>query len=116
MDRETKTLDPADLDEMRSDANGEEFFRPLQSPERQRAGLELLASHVRRLVAEVARLTAERDAILRWSIRHAGWIGKDDGFDPDRWWARGEHGIVRGAATAEAAVRRAAGLEEETPR
>jgi hypothetical protein len=77
------------------------------------AGAEIEA-----LRASVARLTAERDAVIRWSIKHTGWVGKDDGFDPDHWWARGENGTVRGAATAEAAVRRAAGLEleEEAPR
>jgi hypothetical protein len=87
MDRETKTLDPsdpADLDEMRGDAEGEEFFRSLQSPERQRAGLELLASHVRALTAEVARLAAERDA-ARSAIR-AALDGADIAADGDGAW------------------------------
>jgi hypothetical protein len=63
----------------------------------------------RRLTAEVQRLRAERDAILRWSIRHAGYIGTRE--DPElRWWARGDDGTVYGR-TAEEAVRRAAGLD-----
>lgn len=63
--------------------------------------------------AEVARLRAERDAIERWAIRHAGYIGTFDleVFPPiTMWWAMGDNGRVEGR-TASEVVRRAAGLE-----
>lgn len=71
------------------------------------------AAAIRAALDEVDRLAAERDAILRWSVRHAGYIGT---FDPESmpprtmWWARGDNGRVE-AKTAEQAVRKAAGLD-----
>lgn len=60
--------------------------------------------------AALDRVKAERDAILRWSIRHAGYIGTRDGSDGlGPWWARGDSGWVLGR-TAEEVVRKAAGL------
>jgi hypothetical protein len=61
---------------------------------------------------DLAEIRAERDAILRWSIRHAGYIGTTDGESAPKghkWWARGDRGRVT-APTAEQAVRLAAGL------
>lgn len=58
---------------------------------------------------------AERDALLRWSIRHGGGAfgrhepGPANGYTA--WWARGDNGIVH-AATAEEAVCKAAGIPE----
>jgi hypothetical protein len=59
----------------------------------------------------IAELEAERDAILTWSIRHAGYISTRMPTleNPNPWWARGDGGSVY-AMTAIAAVRRAAGL------
>jgi hypothetical protein len=68
----------------------------------------LEAEHHRASLAEM-----ERDAILRWSIRHAGYLGTREDTDGEgRWWARGDEGRVV-ADTAEAVVRKAAGLEPE---
>lgn len=64
------------------------------------------------LEAEASRLRAERDAILRWSIRHAGYIGTTEieTMPPTRkWWAVGDRGRVL-SDTAEGVVRVAAGL------
>ncbi len=57
---------------------------------------------------------AERDAILRWSIKYAGYIDNrvPTPDNPYPWWAQGDEGTVY-ADTPEAAVRKAAGLEGE---
>lgn len=48
-------------------------------------------SSFRVLVAEVGRLRAERDAILRRSVRHAGYIRtREDADGEGRWSARGD--------------------------
>jgi len=59
---------------------------------------------------EVIRLRKERDAILRWSIKHAGYISQRPDDGQGSWWARGDDGNVYGR-TAEEAIRKAAGLE-----
>lgn len=73
-----------------------------------------VAAELSPLLAERDRLVTERDAITRWSIRHAGYLGTTDGHEhcPDghKWWARGDKGDVT-APTAETAVRLAAGLD-----
>lgn len=74
-----------------------------------REGITALKAENDALRAEVARLTEERDAILRWSIRHAGYIGTRG---RGGWWANGDHGRVF-ADTAEEVVRKAAGLDPE---
>lgn len=68
---------------------------------------------IRAAVADLARVARERDAILQWSIRHAGWIGTYDleACPPiTRWWARSDNGRVE-ADTAEQVIRKAAGLD-----
>jgi hypothetical protein len=87
-------------------AMGERCMRAEATCDHLRVGLE--AEHDRALLAE-----RERDAILRWSIRHAGYLGtREDTDSRGRWWARGDEGRVV-ADTAEAVVRKAAGLEPE---
>lgn len=62
------------------------------------------------LRGRLAAAQAERDAILRWSIRHAGYIGQSTRVEPDmQWWAGSDNGKVYGR-TAEEVVRKAAGL------
>jgi hypothetical protein len=64
------------------------------------------------LTADLARVTAERDAILRWASGHAGHIGPgvDDGSG--RFWAMKGSETIFGD-TAEEVVRKAAGLDPE---
>lgn len=69
---------------------------------------EVVMATTRRL----GELKAELEAITRWAITCAGYLGTRDGSDGrGYWWARGDKGMVL-ADTAEEAVRRAAGLED----
>lgn len=63
---------------------------------------------------EIERLRRERDALTLWAYGHVEYVGS---FDLEicppvtRWWALGYGGRVE-ADTAEAAIRKAAGLDE----
>lgn len=63
-------------------------------------------------LADLGDGTRERDAILRWSIERAGYIGTTGG-GPCKWWALGLDGRRVYANTPENVVRIAAGLQEQ---
>lgn len=101
-----------------------ELARRLERATKERDGLKAdneALGELRRTEAERATIAErERDAILRWSIRHAGQIGTTNADNRwmasgpnDRWWAIGDNGRVTGK-TAEEVVCKAAGLDRET--
>lgn len=71
------------------------------------------------LAAEVVRLTAERDAILRWAAEHADEFSIDEEIDGELgngYSAQDARGEWHGSRTLAGAIRKAAGLDTTTTR
>jgi hypothetical protein len=93
--------------------DSDEDWRDILDPfQRLRSDNVALRARVATLTADLARVRAERDAILRWASGHAGHIGPgvDDGSG--RFWAMKGSETIFGD-TAEEVVRKAAGLDPE---